>query len=69
MAQLKLNLLQNSEMSKHILRPSGFQMGLHPEHQNTTKMLLFFLLQSEAAATEGYRKVWFLENACLCFSK
>lgn len=28
-------------MSKNILLPSGFQMGLHPEHQNTTKMLLF----------------------------
>lgn len=57
-------------MSKHILLPSGFQMGVHPEHQNTTKMLLFFpLLQSEAAVTEGYRKIWFLEQACLCFSK
>lgn len=55
-------------MSKHILLPSGFQMGVHPEHQNTTKMLPFFsLLQSEAAVTEGYRKVWFY--ACLCFSE
>lgn len=43
-------------MSKIILLPSGFQMGLYPECQNTTKMLLFSCCNQEQMQQKAIEK-------------
>lgn len=42
--------------SKYVLLSSGFQMALDPEHQNTTKMLLFSCCNQEQMQKKNIEK-------------